>query len=242
MKNKKDRIAKFIAQRSGFSRREIEAMIKQSRITVNDIEIDTPVCFVSSADQIAIDGNKIEFKDNIKTEVWCFYKPVDILCSNNGDGGKKTIYDILPKNMHHLKYIGRLDYKSEGLLLLTNNGYLINNITNPKARVSRKYLVKVFGYITQEKLDSLAFGITVDRVKYRPILADIKTQHGKQVWINFELTEGKNNEIRNICAHLGLTVRRLIRTHFHAIHIGELNSAGFYKLTNNELNVLKEFL
>jgi 23S rRNA pseudouridine2605 synthase len=140
--------------------------------------------------------------------------------------GRATIFDNLPEDLPRLISIGRLDYNTEGLLLLTNDGGLKRTLELPDTGWLRRYRVRAHGAITQARLDGLRDGIEVDGVKYGPIEAKLDTDQGANVWITFAIREGKNREVRNVLSHLGLEVNRLIRVSYGPFQLGELGEGA----------------
>jgi 23S rRNA pseudouridine2605 synthase len=136
--------------------------------------------------------------------------------------GRPTVFDNLPEGLPRLISIGRLDFNTEGLLLLTNDGGLARALELPETGWLRRYRVRAHGEITQAQLDELKNGIEVDGVKYGPIDATLERDQGANVWLVFAIREGKNREVRNVMAHLGLEVNRLIRVSYGPFQLGEL--------------------
>lgn len=235
-KNNGIRLAKYIATAGYCSRRQAEELINQGKVKVNNIVVNTPVYFVSKTDSVTVAGKAVELKKS-KPKLYAYYKPVNTICSYKDEEDRDTIFKFIPKELGKLVYIGRLDYKSEGLLLLTNNGNLSNIISSPKLALKRVYKVRVFGKVNQNELDNLAHGVTIDNVKYKPIIANLIKQVGSNAWVEFTLTEGKNKEIRRVCEYLNLQVSRLIRTNFGNYKLGDMQPNEII-----EVNIEKKFL
>ena len=136
--------------------------------------------------------------------------------------GRPTVFDNLPEGLPRLISIGRLDFNTEGLLLLTNDGGLARALELPDTGWLRRYRVRAHGEVTQAQLDELKKGVEVDGVKYGPIDATLERDQGANVWLVFAIREGKNREVRNVMAHLGLEVNRLIRVSYGPFQLGEL--------------------
>ena len=207
-----ERIAKFISRAGGPSRREAERLISEGKVFINGEKVTTPVCFVSSDDMIKVDGKILSEPE--QPRVWSFYKPAGYITSDKDPEGRETIFNLLPKNLPRLMSVGRLDYNSEGLLLMTNDGGLKRTLELPKTGLRRIYRVRVFGKVLQKDLDKLAKGIVIDRIHYAPAFAEIDKIQGSNVWLTVTIHEGKNREIRNLMSHLGYEVNRLIRTEY----------------------------
>jgi len=141
----KTRLAKFIADSGFASRREAEKLITDGVVSVNGKEIDTPVFFVEQGDKVTINGISIRNAEygQRNTKVYAFHKPVDTMTTARDPNGRTTIYDVLPEKYRNLKYIGRLDYKTTGLLLLTDDGALARELTLPASGIRRTYIAKL---------------------------------------------------------------------------------------------------
>lgn len=150
MSHSKIRIAKLLANYNYGSRREIENLISNKKIKLNNKIILTPVTFANEEDKISINGKKVFFKKKIS--ILKFYKPKDIICSKNKQDKRKIIYEILNAKYKNFIFAGRLDFKSEGLIILTNDSSLTRNLELPKNKFERKYEVRVFGDFNIEKL------------------------------------------------------------------------------------------
>ena len=161
----KIRIAKFIADSGVTSRRGAEQMIAEGRVLVNGEVIKTPVHFVDTNDEVKIDGEKVVSRQD--TRVYAFHKPIDTVTTTRDPRGRNTIYDVLPREYHNLRYVGRLDYKTTGLLLMTNDGLLARKLTLPNSDIPRVYIADVVG-TNMSRLDKARQGATVDGIKYRP--------------------------------------------------------------------------
>jgi 23S rRNA pseudouridine2605 synthase len=138
--------------------------------------------------------------------------------------------------------IGRLDFMTEGLLLLTNDGELKRQLELPRTAVVRTYRARAFGRVTQEQLERLAEGITIEGIHYGSINANLERRTGSNCWIEMSLTEGKNREVRRVLAHLGLQVSRLIRTAYGPFSVEDLNTGGVDEIDQAELEGFRRSL
>lgn len=222
-----DRIAKVIARAGLCSRRDAERWIAEGRVSVDGKIITSPALNVSHNNAIVVDGKPL--KTSEAARLWLFHKPAGVMTTHRDPEGRKTVFEMLPPEMGRVISIGRLDYNTEGLLLLTNSGELAHTLENPKTGWMRRYRVRVYGTVPEEKLESLKNGASIrdpktgEYVKYGPIEAAMDHQGaGRNHWLNLAISEGKNREVRNICRHLSLEVSRLIRVAYGPFQLGQL--------------------
>ena len=231
-----ERIAKRLARAGLCSRRDAERWIAEGRVKVDGELLKTPACVVTSRSRIEVDGKPLPDAD--RARLWRYHKPVGELVTARDPQGRPTIFDALPKGMPRTIAVGRLDFMSEGLLLLTNDGELARKLELPANGWTRRYRARVHGAVDEAKLASLKKGITVDGVHYGPIEASLDRQQRSNAWLNVALTEGKNREVRKVLAYLGLPVVRLIRVAFGPIHLGELPAAQVDEVPSQALATL----
>ena len=217
---KGERIAKVLARAGVASRREVERMINEGRVSIDGKVLDTPATLVTSTKGITVDGHEVGEKDY--TRVWRLYKTPDCVTTSHDPGGRKTIYDLLPEDMPRVITVGRLDLTTEGLILLTNDGELARWMELPKTGWKRTYRVRVYGRVKESDLESLKKGVTVEGVKYGPIEASVERSQGSNAWLRVSIREGKNREIRRVMEHLGLRVNRLIRISYGPYELGSM--------------------
>jgi 23S rRNA pseudouridine2605 synthase len=215
-----ERIAKVIARAGLASRREAERWISEGRVRVNAQVIASPAVTVTAEDIVAVDGQALPRRE--RTRLFLFHKPRGFLTSHGDPRGRPTIFDLVPKQLPRLISVGRLDLNTEGLLLLTNDGSLARVLELPSTGWLRRYRVRAHGRVTQQDLDSLRDGITIDSVRYGPIEATADRLQATNVWMTFAIREGKNREVKNVLGHLGLAVNRLIRVSFGPFQLGDL--------------------
>ena len=216
-----ERIAKVIARAGLASRRTAEEWVAAGRVAVNGAVIDSPALNVTAHDRISVDGEPLPARE--RTRLFLYYKPRGLMTSHADPQGRPTIFERLPKELPRLVSVGRLDFNTEGLILLTNDGALARALELPATGWLRRYRVRAHGSVTQRTLDELRTGITVDGIKYREIEATVDRVQGANLWLTFAIREGKNREVRNVLGHLGLTVNRLIRVSFGPFQLGELS-------------------
>lgn len=215
-----DRIAKVLARAGICSRRDAERLIAEGRVSVDGKALSTPAFKVKPGAKITVDGKPV--KEPERARLWRYHKPKGIVTTHRDEKGRATVFEQLPAGMPRVISIGRLDYNSEGLLLLTNDGELARKLELPANGWLRRYRVRVFGRLTQEDLDALKKGVEIDGVKYGPVEANLDRQQGGNAWATIALKEGKNREVRRLMEHIGVKVNRLIRVSFGPFHLGQL--------------------
>lgn len=232
-----ERLAKFMARSGVCSRRDAEDLIKQKRVTVNGEIIDTPALKVEGSEKILLDGEKLPEIE--QTRLWLYHKPAGLLTTHKDTEARATVFDHLPAGLPRVISVGRLDLNSEGLLLLTNNGELSRKLELPENGWSRRYKVRVHGFVNKNKLADLAKGATVDGINYGPVKAELESQNGTNSWLIVTLNEGKNREVRKLMKSIGLEVARLIRLSYGPFQLGNLKKGEVREVPQK---VLKEQL
>ena len=219
------RIAKYIAHSGFCSRREAEKLILEGKVYLNKIICKKPNINVNDNDIVKINNKLIKINKEIK--VWKIYKPVKVICTNKDIKKRKRIFDLLPNNFSRVISIGRLDYMSEGLLLLTNNGDYARKLELPLSNYLRVYKVCIKGKVDQIMINKINRGIAVNEVKYKKINVKIDKKLKNYTWLLFRLNEGKNREIRNISKYFNWKIVRLIRIQFGEIKLDKLKPGEF---------------
>lgn len=227
------RIAKLLARAGVGSRRDVERMIEEGRIALNGAPIAQPAPLLSSLEGLTVDGNPVA--KPVSTRLYRFYKPAGCLTAARDPKGRKTIYDLLPKGLPRLMPVGRLDYNTEGLLLMTNDGEFKRQLELPASGVERTYRARAFGDISQEQLEELSMGITIEGIHYGKIDANLERRTGRNQWVEMTLTEGKNREVRKVLEHFGLQVSRLIRTRYGQFTLEDLGVGAVEIVQRDEL-------
>ena len=230
----KQRIAKFIAHAGIASRRDAEKLIESGAVSVNDEVIKTPATNIDENDVVKINGKKIEQQKNI--ELYIFNKPLNVMTTVRDPLSRKTIYDILPQEYKHLRYVGRLDYKTTGLLLMTNDGDVVRRLTLPTNQIPRTYIARVGG--KNPNLDIARRGATVDGIHYRPMVID-EIAPGK---LRITITEGKKNEVRIVLRACGAPVQKLHRESFGNLQLGKLPLGKIIKVSQKDVDLLLKTL
>src|SRR5436190_20460506 len=232
------RIAKLLARAGVASRREIERMIAEGRIALNGEKLTTPATLLDSLSGVTVDGKAVQAA--AATRLFRFYKPQRTLTAERDPKGRATIYDTLPPGLPRVIPVGRLDFMTEGLLLLTNDGELKRQLELPRSGVVRTYRARAYGHVTQMQLESLAEGITIDGVHYGSINANLERRTGRNCWVEMSLTEGKNREVRRVLAHFGLQVSRLIRTAYGTLLLDGLEPGDVDEVPEGQLEFFRK--
>jgi 23S rRNA pseudouridine2605 synthase len=214
------RIAKAMAQAGLCSRRDAERWIEQGRVAVNGKILTSPAVTVSPGVRITVDGKPLPQRQEVR--LWRYHKPRGLLTSHKDPQGRKTVFEALPADLPRVMSVGRLDINTEGLLLLTTDGALARHLELPSTGWLRRYRVRAHGTVTQEALDRLRAGVTIDGVRYGPVEARIDRVQGANTWLMLALREGKNREVKRLAEYLGLAVNRLIRVSFGPFALGDL--------------------
>ena len=228
-----ERIAKRIARSGLCSRRDAERMIVEGRVAVDGTTLATPACLVTAASRIVVDGKPLP--DAEATRLWRYHKPRGLMTTHKDPQGRPTLFERLPPELPRVVSVGRLDFNSEGLLLLTNDGALARRLELPATGWLRRYRVRVHGEIDPERLGKLAGGIEVDGVRYGAIQASLDSRKGSNAWLTVSLREGKNREVRKVVEALGGVVTRLIRIAYGPFQLGYLEPSAVEEVAKSVL-------
>ena len=215
-----ERIAKLMSRAGLASRRDAEEWGTQGGVTVNGRIINSPALDVTANDVVLVDGKPLPERE--RTRLFLYHKPRGLMTTHSDPEGRPTVFEHLPEGLPRLISVGRLDFNTEGLLLLTNDGGLARVLELPDTGWLRRYRARAHGEITQAQLDALRDGLEVDGVKYGSVEATLERDQGANVWITIAIREGKNREVRNILGALGLEVNRLIRVSYGPFQLGEI--------------------
>lgn len=208
-----------MARAGAGSRREVERMIRAGKVSLDGKVLKDPALKVVGTAGLTIDGKPVS--EAQPTRLWRYYKPRGVVTTHQDPEGRPTVFSKLPVELGRVISVGRLDFNTEGLMLLTNDGELARWMELPSTGWKRSYRARVYGRMDEGKLAELAKGIELEGIRYLPIEAKVESKSGKNVWLRIELREGKNREIRKVLKHLGLEVSRLIRTSFGPFEIGQ---------------------
>jgi 23S rRNA pseudouridine2605 synthase len=217
---KGERIAKRLARAGLCSRREAERWIAAGRVAVDGQVLTTPAFLVTGASAIVVDGAPVAAP--AATRLWRFHKPAGVMTTHRDPQRRPTLFERLPPGLPRVVSIGRLDFNSEGLILLTNDGALARHLELPDTGWTRRYRVRVHGLVDPGRLAALAKGVTIAGIRYAGIEAGLDKVQGSNAWLTMAVREGKNREIRKVCEHLDLRVTRLIRVSYGPFQLGQL--------------------
>jgi 23S rRNA pseudouridine2605 synthase len=234
------RVAKLLARAGIASRREIERMIAEGRIALHGEKLTTPATLLDDVTGLTVDGRPV--RPPKAARLYRVYKPPGALTAEQDAKGRARIYDRMPSGLPRLVPVGRLDFMTEGLLLLTNDGELKRQLELPRTGVVRSYRARAFGHVTQSQLEALSEGVTIEGIHYGSIDANLERRTGRNCWIEMSLTEGKNREVRRVLAHLGLQVSRLIRTAYGPFTLADLEPGAVDEIDRQELDDFRKTL
>ncbi len=236
-----ERLQKRIASSGVASRRKAEELILEGRVKVNNEVVTELGTKVSTKDDVMVDGVLLTKQSPLYIVL---NKPRGIISSVSDEVGRKTVIDLLPTEFQGkgLYPVGRLDYDTKGIILLTNDGEFMNMMTGPKSGVQKEYLVRVKGLINQATVKKLETGVMVENKVTLPCLVDIedldKTNNSSLVRIT--LTQGMNHQVKEMFKAVGHEVKRLTRIRFGNIQLGTLKEGEVRKLTVHEVKTLIE--
>ena len=230
------RINKFLSTLGIASRRTIDKYIEEGRIAVNG-NTAIPGMDISENDNIFIDDEKIKTNIDEKKVYFMLNKPLEVLSSSSDNRGRKTVVDLI-KTDKRIFPVGRLDYMTSGLILLTNDGELFNRIVHPKSEIYKKYYVKIFGEIKKEEIEELKKGVLLDDGKTLPVkISGIKYDKNKTS-MYISIREGRNRQIRRMIEKFGYKVLMLKREKIGELSLGDLPEGKYRELTVQEVEYL----
>ena len=229
------RIAKYIANAGVCSRRDAEKLILDGKVYINNIKCEKPNINVDRNDKIIVGKKIIKLKEEIL--LWKFYKPPRIICTNKDPQNRKTLFDILPKNIPRVITVGRLDFMSEGLILLTNNGDIARKLELPTSNIERVYKLFIKNKIKIELIKKINKGLIIEGIKYNKVQVQVQKNDSKISCLLFKLTEGKNREIRNICKYFNWKIIKLIRIQYGSIKLNNQKPGEIVKINLKKIKI-----
>tara|TARA_B100001057_G_scaffold296817_1_gene297020 strand:+ start:5665 stop:6432 length:768 start_codon:yes stop_codon:yes gene_type:complete len=245
LQHNKEKISKYLANLGFASRRNITDLFKTKKITLNNKTINHNA-LVEDNDVINIDGEDFVVEINPETEVLIYHKPTGQVCSNVPTDKNDSVFQALPpRKKGKWIMVGRLDVNTSGLLVFSNNGDFVNQLTHPSSKIDREYLCRVYGDISDNKLENVMKGVNINGEKssFSDVVAVKKTSKSKNHWFYVCLFTGKNREVRKIWDTQKLTVNRLIRLRYGPIIMPDnLKPGGWKKFSKKEVTKLQDLL
>jgi 23S rRNA pseudouridine2605 synthase len=234
----KERLQKLISRAGLMSRRQAEEKIREGLVLIDGRVATLGESADPEVEEIRVDGISLSFA--AKTLTLILNKPTGYICSMNDPQGRRLAIDLIPAELGRLYSVGRLDYNTEGLLLLTNDGALAQHLTHPRHHVSKTYLVKVRGTLSASVRTKMETGITLEDGVTAPARISALRRSGQNSWFELTLREGRNRQVRRMCEAVGLPVIRLKRIALGGVQLGDLKSGEHRVLNVQELTDLKK--
>lgn len=231
------RINKFLADKGIASRRHADEIIAAGRITINGV-VATLGANVEEGDEVAMDGILVEAGEK-KNEYYIMNKPKGVVCTVSDDRGRKTVMEFLPAGTGRVFPVGRLDYETEGLLILTNDGDLAYRLTHPMTEIPKTYMVKIEGTLTEKDLNPIRSGVELDGVLTKKCKAHIVETNKAYTKVHITITEGKNRQVRRMFESIGKTVQLLRRISIGQLKLTGLDRGKVRPLTEQEIFYLQ---
>lgn len=237
-----ERLQKIISQAGIASRRQAEVLIQEGKVTVNG-KVVTELGMKANpfSDKIKVNGKPLQ--TTVKQVYFLLNKPKGYLSTVRDDRERKTVMELFPDVKERIFPVGRLDRNTEGLLLMTNDGELMNTLLHPKFEIHKTYMAKVSGCPTEEKLDRLRAGVVLEDGLTAPAKVYVLEQDGMRDLTTIEITihEGRNRQIRRMFTAIGHDVKALKRTEFAGLTLSGIKRGQYRELTANELKHLRSF-
>lgn len=233
-----ERLQKVIAQSGVTSRRKAEGLITEGKVTVNGEVVKTLGTKVKRSDRIEVEGIPLENPDKVYI---LFHKPTRVITSVSDDKGRTVVTDFFPQLEERIFPVGRLDYETSGLLLLTNDGEFANHMTHPRYKVKKKYVAKLKGYLLREEVKQLEKGIMLEDGKTAPAVVKVKSQDREKnsTLVEITISEGRNRQVRRMFAHFGHEVVKLSRIEYGPLTLKGLNAGDARDLSPHEVKTLR---
>lgn len=231
------RINKYIASSGVTSRRKAEELVLAGKVKINGKVVSNLATDVKETDQVTIEGKPIHTAENFV--YYKLHKPKGYVSTVNDDKGRKTVMELM-RGVHTRVFpVGRLDYDTEGLLLLTNDGDLSNILTRPKSEVEKVYYATIEGAISKDEVKTLSSGVEIDGYKTKPCSVVVMSENQNQTKLAITITEGKNRQIRKMLEAVNKTVTFLKRVQIGEIRLGGLSRGEYAQLNAKEVRYLQ---
>lgn len=238
MSNEMERLQKRIANSGYTSRRKAEVLIEEGKVKVNGETVTELGTKVKPSDTVEVEGIKLEQEDKLYI---LFYKPAQVITSVSDDKGRKVVTDYFKELETRIYPVGRLDYDTSGLLLLTNDGDFTNLMTHPRYKINKKYVVKLKGYLMREEVKALEKGVKLEDGMTQPATVKVKNQDKEKstTLVEITITEGRNRQVRRMFEYFGHEVSKLQRIEFGPLNLTGLNAGEGRVLTPHEVKTLR---
>lgn len=231
------RINKFLAEKGIASRRHADEMISAGRVLINGI-VATLGASVEEDDEVTVDNVPV-LKTEKKEEFYIMNKPKGVICTVSDDRGRKTVMDLLPESVGRVFPVGRLDYETEGLLILTNDGDTAYRLTHPTNDVPKTYLARIEGTMTEKDLNRIRSGVELDGIMTKKCKAHIVETNKAYTKVHVTITEGRNRQVRRMFEAIGRNVAFLKRVSIGKLKLSGLDRGAVRALTEEEILYLK---
>ena len=231
------RINKFLAEKGIASRRHADEIVAAGRVQING-KLATLGANVEEGDEVLLDGQAIANTEK-KEEYYIMNKPKGVVCTASDDRGRKTVMDLLPDTVGRVFPVGRLDYATEGLLILTNDGDLAFRLTHPSTEIPKTYMAKIEGTLTEKDLNPIRSGIELDGVLTKKCRAHVVETNKEYTKVEITIKEGKNRQVRRMFEAIGKNVELLRRVSIGQLRLKGLDRGEFRPLTEQEILYLK---
>jgi len=232
------RLQKYLADAGVASRRKCEELIAMGRVEVDGKIVTTPGTKVTGKELIKVDGHVI--KNNSKKVYIALHKPVGYISSVRDQFSRKTVIDLAKEIKERIYPVGRLDYDTSGLIILTNDGEFTNLLTHPKHEVHKVYRAVISGHLTGEDREKLEKGVVIDNYMTAPARINLVEKSGPNSVVEISIHEGRNRQVRKMFESLGYKVLKLKRTAIGPISLGNLQEGKWRFLSNSEVEVLRK--
>ncbi len=235
------RLSKLIAERGVASRREADQLVREGVVTVNGATIEQPGHDVDpQRDHVKVRGRRLP--EPMPHVTLALHKPAGCLTTREDPEDRPTVFDLIEGTRYHKRVepVGRLDFGTEGLLLLTSDGDLANRLTHPRYHVPKTYRAKITGTLTDKKLALLRKGVPLDDGRTLPAMVRVREARERNTWLELTVREGRNRLVRRMVDFVGHKVLKLKRTSFGGIRLADLPRGEFRVLSSQEVKQLRE--
>ncbi|EGQ2758009.1 rRNA pseudouridine synthase [Staphylococcus pseudintermedius] len=238
MSQQLERLQKRIANSGYTSRRKAETLIEEGKVQVNGKTVTELGTKVRPSDEVTVEGIPLEQEDKLYI---LFYKPAQVITSVSDDRGRKVVTDYFDDLETRIYPVGRLDYDTSGLLLLTNDGEFTNLMTHPRYKIPKTYVAKIEGYILREQVKQLEKGIQLEDGLTQPAKVKVKKQNKEKntSLVEITITEGRNRQVRRMFEHFGFSVQKLSRVSFGPLTLKRLGAGEGRVLSPHEVKSLR---